>query len=160
MPITPPYAVDPPVVQARSARHFWLGMIALCVSIACALALGLAVLSATAAFAAGSGQDAAAQDSLPVPAGPRSYSGVITDSHCGAKHKPKLDKSPADCARACVRNGSRYVLVDGDRTYVLEGDARDLQRYAGERVTVHGLLAGETIRVSEIDAGAEAEEAR
>ena len=135
-------------------RHFWLSLITLCASAALATALGLAIVSATAVLAAGTVQDRqllhdAGQDS---PGEGPSYAGVITDTHCGAKHAPKLDKSPADCARACVRNGARYVLVDGDKRYFLAGSTDEVGKFAGERVTVFGSLDGETIHVTSVEA--------
>lgn len=52
----------------------------------------------------------------------------------------------------CVRNGSGYVLVDGDKTYTLSGDGSQFGGLAGERVSVTGTLDGETLRVNSIHA--------
>ena len=135
-------------------RHFWLSLITLCASAALALALGLAIVTASAVFAAGRVQGGqlpqdGEQNSQEQAA---SFSGVITDAHCGAKHTPRLNKSPADCARACVRNGSRYVLVDGDKKYFLTGSDEELEKFAGERVTLFGTLDGDTLNVTSVEA--------
>ena len=90
------------------------------------------------------------QSGISVPA--QTFSGVITDAHCGAKHK-LADKSPAECTRICVKNGSTYVLVNGDKMYALHGDIVELNRVAGERVTITGSLAGNRINITSISDG-------
>ena len=82
----------------------------------------------------------------------KNFSGVITDDHCGAKHQ-LTDRSPAGCTRICVTKGAKYVLVNGDRVYVLQGDVVTLNRMAGQRVTVVGSLHGNTIDFTSITAG-------
>jgi len=48
----------------------------------------------------------------------------------------------------CVRNGSKYVLVEGDRIYALAGSESELNGLAGQRATVAGILDGNTIKVT------------
>src|SRR5689334_14730306 len=83
----------------------------------------------------------------PAPAGPITVSGVVSDAMCGAKHVMQ-DKSAAECTRECVKKGSKFALVSGDKLYVLEGHEAELDKFAGQRVTVSGTLSGETIAVS------------
>jgi hypothetical protein len=90
----------------------------------------------------------ATEASLPA----KTFSGIITDAHCGAKHK-LADKSPAECTRICVKDGSKYVLVDGDKVYGLSGDVVQLNRMAGERVTITGTLAGSVININSMSTG-------
>ena len=80
------------------------------------------------------------------------FNGVITDSMCGAKHMMK-DKSAAECTRICVKQGSDYALVVGNKVYTLKGNASDLDKYAGERVTVKGSVSGNTIYAESIATG-------
>src|SRR5882724_6669013 len=82
----------------------------------------------------------------------QAFSGVITDASCGARHSRNSDKTSADCARSCVRKGSRYVLVDGEEIHPLQGDRTQLDRRAGMRVEVVGNLVGDTIKVKSIAA--------
>ncbi len=119
------------------ARHYWIEIVSLCTAVACGLAL-LIVL----------GVVAAAQSSA-VPPAPtqQTYEGVVTDTHCGAKHQASIRKNAADCARSCVHAGSQFALVDGDKTYILTGDPERLKDAAGRRVKVVGNLNGETIAV-------------
>jgi hypothetical protein len=82
----------------------------------------------------------------------RTFAGMITDSRCGARHSMNSGKTSAECARSCVRNGSRYLLVDGEVIHALEGDPAQLDKLAGERVEVVGLLEGDTIKVKAVAA--------
>ncbi len=77
-----------------------------------------------------------------------SFSGLITDSYCGARHQRRSNLTPEDCARACIRNGATYVLVNGHRRYNLSGNEESLNKLLGTRATVTGTLQGETISVS------------
>jgi hypothetical protein len=134
----------------------WLALITFCATTALVAALGLAILiaSATVAFAiAQSLKLPSSRTNQPAaPPAEQSFSGVLTDSHCGARHAKNSGKSPADCARACVRNGLQYTLVDGDKVYALQGQAADLDRLAGQRTTIGGTLGGNTIQVNSIAA--------
>lgn len=78
------------------------------------------------------------------------YEGVITDSHCGAKHASAIGESAADCTRKCVHAGEQFILVDRDSTYMLEGEMQLLKKMAGQRVRVIGTLNGKTITVNHV----------
>lgn len=75
--------------------------------------------------------------------------GVVSDSMCGPKHMMP-DKSAAECTRACVKGGSDYVLMVGKKMYTLRGNAAELDKYAGERVTVKGNLTGSIVTVESV----------
>ena len=60
------------------------------------------------------------------------------------------DKSPAECTRACVKQGTKYVLVVGKKVYTLEGHDAELDKLAGERATVKGSVMGEMITVQSV----------
>jgi len=80
------------------------------------------------------------------------FAGVITDSRCRARHSRDSGKASGECARSCIRNGAHFVLVDGEKTHALEGDATQLDRLAGVRVELVGMLEGNTIKVKSITA--------
>jgi hypothetical protein len=86
------------------------------------------------------------------PAAGKTLTGVVSDSMCGAKHMAK-DKSAAECTRECVKAGSDYALVVGDKIYPLKGDKGELDKYAGQRATVKGTLDGSNINVQSITGG-------
>ena len=124
--------------------HYWLAL-PLAIGVLCVLALPLRTHSA----AAGSGTEQSASASVgQAPAIPtETYEGIVTDTRCGAKHSAKVGLSAADCTRFCVHNGARFALVDGEKTYVLNGTSALLKRMAGERVTIAGKLNGNTIEL-------------
>lgn len=136
----------------------WFDLITFCAAMGLASALGLAVLFAGASVAFAVGDDStsteapAAQGEAAAVASEHTFTGILTDSHCGARHQMGSSKSPGECARMCVRNGSQYVLVDGEKKFQLQGNAVTLNYLAGQRVSVEGSLDGATINVSSIDA--------
>ncbi|MHB8217410.1 MAG: hypothetical protein ACYDDS_15145 [Candidatus Sulfotelmatobacter sp.] len=83
----------------------------------------------------------------------QSYEGMITDTHCGAKHSAALGMAAAECTRTCVHGGEQFALVEGDSVYVLEGHVEALKRTAGQRARIVGILNGNRISVSGVAAG-------
>lgn len=82
-------------------------------------------------------------------AAPRTLTGVVSDAMCGAKHMAK-DKSPAECTRSCVKQGTKYALVVGKKVYALEGHEAELDKLAGANATVKGKVTGEAITVQSV----------
>jgi len=80
----------------------------------------------------------------------QTFAGMITDSRCGARHRMNSGKTSAECARSCVRHGAHYVLVDGEKVYALEGYPDQLEKLAGERANIVGMLEGNTIKVTAV----------
>jgi hypothetical protein len=102
--------------------------------LSCALLLAPAVISATE----------------------QTWSGKISDSACGAKHEEAAENEGVmpdrDCTQACVRGGSKYVLVvDGKVFQIANQDNKDLAAHAGHAVKMTGELKGNTITVSKIE---------
>jgi hypothetical protein len=77
-----------------------------------------------------------------------SFSGLVTDSICRARHQRHSNLTPENCARTCIRNGATFVLVNGDRRYNLSGSEESPNKLLGTRATITGTLQGETISVS------------
>ena len=82
-------------------------------------------------------------------AGPKTLTGVVSDSMCAAKHMAK-DKSPAECTRMCIKQGMKYALLAGDKVYTLEGHEAELEKLAGARATVKGSVAGDVVTVASV----------
>src|SRR6266571_7531838 len=78
------------------------------------LTLGLAAAPLTF------GQSAQSDNSSSSASATKTLTGVVSDSMCGAKHMAK-NKTAAECTRECVKAGSDYALVVGNKVYVLEG---------------------------------------
>ncbi|MBV9342405.1 MAG: hypothetical protein JO159_16150 [Acidobacteria bacterium] len=117
-----------------------------------ALLVALIVAGGAAALASHEGQAVEeAQAAVPVTAESQdgdTFTGMISDSWCGARHKRNSQLSSAECAHACVRRGASYVLVDGDRRFALRGGETSLTRLAGERAHVSGTRQGGAIVVN------------
>ena len=154
----------------RKHQRSWLSLVTFCAVTVLIVAFGSAVLLAGASMAFAVARPAAVENAnddpelLPESAHPPSapaidsegnaarttFPGMITDSRCGARHRRNSGKTSAECARACVRNGARYVLVDGEKIYALAGDSPQLEKLAGERVNLSGTLKDDTITVTGI----------
>jgi hypothetical protein len=77
--------------------------------------------------------------------------GTVSDAMCGKKHMMK-GESAAQCTRDCVKEGSDYALVVGDKVYTLKGDKAAIDKFAGANVVVRGKLSGSTVAMESIKA--------
>ena len=82
---------------------------------------------------------------------PKTLTGTVSDSMCGAHHMEK-DESAAECTRDCVKKGTKYALVVGKKVYTLDGHEAELDKLAGERATVKGSMMGEMVIVESVAA--------
>jgi len=135
-------------------RHrTWFSLVSFCVVTALGAALAFALIIAGGSVALASHQGAAAEETHELSPDASaahvatSFTGMITDSHCGARHMRKSNQNSADCARACYRKGASYVLVDGNRRYTLIGGDGALNKLVGERAKVTGSLHDDAILV-------------
>ena len=93
---------------------------------------------------------------VPALAGGKSQTltGEVSDAMCGVKHEMP---SKADCTRACMKHGSKYALVVGDRVYTLETSDKaaldKLNDLAGAKAKVTGEVDGTTVTVKSVAAG-------
>ena len=86
----------------------------------------------------------------------QTWTGKISDSACGAKHEEAAEgqgvMADRDCTQACIRGGSKYVLVvDGKVVQIANQDNKDLATHAGHTVKLTGELKGTAITVSKIE---------
>jgi len=86
----------------------------------------------------------------------QTWTGNISDSACGKKHEEAAEGNGVmpdrECTQACVRGGSKYVLVvDGKVFQIANQDQKDLATHAGRHVKVTGELKGNAITVSKIE---------
>jgi hypothetical protein len=97
---------------------------------------------------------------IAVTTGPRAaeqtWTGQISDSLCGAKHEEAAEgqgkMADRDCTLACVRGGSKFVLVvDGKSLAIANQDLADLKTHAGAHVKITGELTDNTIVISKIE---------
>ena len=81
---------------------------------------------------------------------PQTFTGKVSDTMCGAHHM-MAGASDADCTRACIKQGSKYALVVGDKVYTLQGgNPATLDKLAGQNATVTGTLKEKTITVASV----------
>jgi hypothetical protein len=87
-------------------------------------------------------------------AAPETWTGQISDSHCGAKHKAMDGKKMGarECTEMCIKNGGKYVFVVKDKVYQI-ADQKDaaLAVHAGHTVLLTGERKGDTITVAKIE---------
>jgi hypothetical protein len=79
----------------------------------------------------------------------QSWSGEISDSHCGAKHPEGQAARP--CTESCVKGGASYVFVSSGKVYKLEDPSKLVAAHAGHTVNLTGEMKGETITVAKIE---------
>jgi len=89
-------------------------------------------------------------------AGPsQTYTGVITDTMCGAKHNMGITPD-SKCVRECVKSDPKkwkYALLVGNELYILS-DQQTPERFAAQKVRVIGTLFEKTriLKVEKIEA--------
>ena len=133
-------------------RRSWISLLGFCLFTAIGAALALAMIFAGGSVALAGHQAEAAQVSQSSPesglrlSGTR-FTGMITCSRCRARHMRNSRMSSEQCAHACVRAGAMYVLIDGDRSYVLVGDNEVVGKFAGQRINITGTRQGDAILV-------------
>jgi len=85
----------------------------------------------------------------------QTLTGEVSDAMCGVKHE--MPGKAADCTRSCVKHGSKYALVVGDKVYTLEtSDPAALDKLsdlAGAKAKVTGDVDGTTVTVKSVAAG-------
>ena len=85
----------------------------------------------------------------------QTMTGKVSDSMCGAKHQ--MAGNDASCTRTCVKGGSKYALVVGDKVYTVETADKaaldKLDELAGASAKVTGEVKGDTIAVKSVAAG-------
>ena len=85
---------------------------------------------------------------------PQAFTGRVSDAMCGANHM--MGGEAAECARVCVRKGSKYALVVGDKVYTLDTSDKStldqLDKLADKQAKVTGEANGDTIAVLSVAA--------
>ena len=84
----------------------------------------------------------------------QTFTGIVGDAVCGAKHT--MDGDDISCLRTCIQRGSKYDLVVGDKVYVLnfkdQSVAENLDKLASQQVRaqVKGEESGGAIEVQSV----------
>jgi hypothetical protein len=85
----------------------------------------------------------------------QTLTGQVSDTMCGAKHE--MPTKATECTRGCMKHGSKYALVVGDKIYTLETSDQSaldkLNELAGAKAKVTGEVDGNTVTVKSVAAG-------
>ncbi|MGA9797886.1 MAG: hypothetical protein WBQ68_02670 [Terriglobales bacterium] len=85
---------------------------------------------------------------------PQAFTGKVSDAMCGANHM--MGGSAAECTQACIRKGSKYALVVGDKVYALDTSDKatldQLDKLADQQAKVTGEANGDSIAVLSVAA--------
>ena len=82
-------------------------------------------------------------------AGEGTWTGVVSDDHCNAKHSAAGDAA-AECVTKCVSGGAKFVLVSGGKVYQLEPQDK-FAGLGGKAVKVTGMEDGGTIAAASVE---------
>lgn len=74
-----------------------------------------------------------------------SWSGTISDEHCGAKHAAAAE-ADMKCVNGCMGKGAKAVFVVGDKVYKIDNQDA-IKGHEGHKVTINGKLTGDTVHV-------------
>ena len=80
------------------------------------------------------------------------FTGVITDTMCGAKHTMMKDQPDDKCIKMCVKGSSEYALFDGRNVFKLSDQSKPA-KFAAQKVKVTVTLDPKTksIKISSIE---------
>jgi len=82
----------------------------------------------------------------------KSWTGTVSDEHCGAKHAMAGDAATA-CVKKCAAGGAKYVLASRGKVYQLE--PQDMfAEHAGHKVKVTGEMKAGTITATNVEMAA------
>ena len=92
----------------------------------------------------------------PLRAAEQTWIGEISDSACEMKHESGAENVPTppakECVAACVKGGSKYVFVVGDKILqIANQNAAGLADLAGSKVKMTGEAKGDVVTVSKIE---------
>jgi hypothetical protein len=81
----------------------------------------------------------------------KTFTGVITDTMCGASHGMMKGQPDDRCVKMCAKASSEYALFDGKTVWKLS-DQKAPAKFAAKRVTVTGTYdeKSKTIKVTAI----------
>jgi len=75
----------------------------------------------------------------------QTFTGIITDTMCGAKPHSAMtkDRGDAECVKMCVKGPNSFALLDGTNVMKLS-DQKTPARYVARKVKVTGAYDGKT----------------
>jgi hypothetical protein len=87
---------------------------------------------------------------LSVSAMAETFHGVVSDAMCAKSDIAKASgPDHVACAKKCIGMGSPAVLIVGTKIYTVSNPEK-LNAFAGQKVTVDGSVAGDTLTVASV----------
>ncbi|HMF74878.1 MAG TPA: hypothetical protein VK604_04380 [Bryobacteraceae bacterium] len=81
-----------------------------------------------------------------------SFSGYISDAHCGVKHNTVSAANTKCVADMCIKGGAAPVLVSDGKVIKFDaGSADKAKAFAGQNVKIDGTLDGDALKITSID---------
>lgn len=82
---------------------------------------------------------------LASPAEKKTFTGILTDTMCGADHAMMNISPDAKCVVECVKHdkNTKYALLVGKKLYVLS-DQKTPEKFAAQKVKITGTLYEKT----------------
>jgi hypothetical protein len=81
-----------------------------------------------------------------------SFSGYVSDAHCGAKHATVSDANTKCVVDMCIKGGSAPVLVSDGKVIKFDDEsAAKAKAFAAQNVKIDGTLAGGVLKITSID---------
>jgi len=77
--------------------------------------------------------------------------GIVSDGVCKGRHNRKA-VTQFGCTLKCVGDGADYVVVVGERVYILERHKADLDKFAGGPAMIAGRISGNKVVVNSVTA--------
>ena len=76
----------------------------------------------------------------------RTFTGIVSDSFCGKHHYMLSGANDTECVRYCIAHQGTYVLLVGDRLYMLQNPpGHELDALAGKKARITGALVGDGV---------------
>src|SRR5262245_49812121 len=94
--------------------------------------------------------------SAPSAQSPQTWSGVVSDSKCGASHASvagSMGMTERECAFHCLKGLAKYVLVDDQQTIIpiANQDFAGLPLRLARPVRITGIMTDKGIQISRIE---------
>ena len=77
------------------------------------------------------------------------YTGVVSDAMCAKNPAKASAASHADCAKKCIQDGEKAVLIVGDKVYTVT-NPDVLVPHAGDKVTVDASMKNNALTIKSV----------
>ena len=79
-----------------------------------------------------------------------SWTGVVSEAGCGAKHA-KASEADVQCIERCVKRGAAPVFVTSDDKVLKIANKDKVMSHLGHKVTVTGNVENDTLTIDSVE---------